>query len=88
MVRYHLEPKFREKLFKKAAEREGGETYLGRKLGYSMNFGTHVRLLRKGEVSIDEKQLRILSSITHINWNEIQKHIVKVSYKNTSRFLP
>jgi len=75
MVRYHLEPEFRERIFRKAAEKEGGETHLGRKLGYDINFGFRVRQLRNGKVSIDERQLRVLSSVTQISWYEIQKHI-------------
>lgn len=75
MVRYRLESEFRERLFTKAASVEGGETHLGRKLGYSINFGFRVRQLRSGEVSIDERQLRVLSHITRIGWDEIKKHI-------------
>ena len=75
MVRYRLEPEFRDILFKKAVQKEGGETHLGRKLGYSINFGFRVRQLRNGEVSIDERQLRVLSSIAQISWDEIQEHV-------------
>jgi hypothetical protein len=32
MVRYFLKEEFREKIFKKAVDKEGSEAYLGRKL--------------------------------------------------------
>lgn len=74
MVRYKIESEFREELFQKAVKMEGGETHLGRKLGYKINFGFRVRQLRRGEVSISERQLKELSSITKIRLQEIQQH--------------
>jgi hypothetical protein len=72
--RYCLEGGFREKLFKKAIEKEGGETHLGRKLGYAINFGFRARQLRRGEVRLSERQLWTLSSVTGISKDEILKH--------------
>lgn len=74
MPRFSLEEKFRVKLIEKAAEIEGGEAWLGRRLGYSINFGYRVRQLKRGEVSLDVVQLRVLSKITGISMDEIMKY--------------
>jgi hypothetical protein len=68
MVRYFLKEEFREKIFKKAVDKEGSEAYLGRKLGYTRNAGYRFRELRRGEKSTDKRQLKVLADIAEINW--------------------
>jgi hypothetical protein len=49
MARYFLKEEFREKIFKKAIDKESSEAYIGKKLGYTRNAGYRFRQLQKGE---------------------------------------
>jgi len=80
--RFDLEPRFREELISRASVREGGDSWLGRKLGYSINFGFRVRQLKRGEVRPTYAQLKTLSEITGINLDEILRHTRKQGLKH------
>jgi len=77
MIRYRLEPDFREKMFRRAVQEEGSETYVGRLLGYSINYGFRARQLRRGEIALSKEQLMTLSGITGISMEEILHHVVQ-----------
>jgi len=72
-TRFLLDDEFRIKLFETAAKIEGGDAQLGRRLGYSINYGFRVRQLKRGEVSLHLDQLEKLSRITGIPMNVIMK---------------
>ena len=72
---FALEPKYRAYIFDLASKTVGGDTWLGRALGYSLNYGYRVRRLRSGEVLLSNSKLRTLSRITNVPLSDILAHV-------------